>query len=92
MLRESIRSRTVWGAIKQTARNGDIYKKNWKAGKKLPNGKFQRNARVFVTALRRDIWGFAGGLHAELLRLSFETESITYPIGCANAKNLFSSF
>lgn len=36
--------------------------------------------------------GIVGGLLAELVRVNFETESIRCPIGCANAKNLFSYF
>jgi len=26
----------------QTAGNGDVYKKKWEVGKKLPDGKFQK--------------------------------------------------
>lgn len=38
------------------------------------------------------MYGIVGGPLVELLRVNFETESIGCPIGCANAKNLFSSF
>lgn len=38
------------------------------------------------------MYGIIGGLFAELLKVNFETESIRCPIGCANAKNQFSSF